>query len=118
MDASWIQSTHGSDRCKESASKDTWSTQKKRVMKEEETYSRTDRSDNECLAEYVGHLRVKRVINKSKVLKAISRKEMSTLHERVTKLNNSGKQPKERSTYYVLSRNPIGAIDLCKGIIR
>ena len=59
--------------------------QKKRVIKAEKIYSSSESSDNDFLAQSVGHLRVK-TVKKSNSLNKFHSEEISMLHERVAEL--------------------------------
>ena len=68
--------------------------QKKRVMKAEEIYSSSESSDDEFLAQSVGHLRVK-TVKKSNSLNKSHSEEISMLHEQVAELGKQLETAKE-----------------------
>ena len=68
--------------------------QKKRIMKAEEVYSSSEGSDDEFLAQSVGHLRVK-AVKKSNSLNKFHSEEISMLHEQVTELGKELETAKE-----------------------
>ena len=72
-------------------------------MKAEEIYFSSESSDDEFLAQYVGHLSVK-VIKKSNSLNKFRSEEISTLHERVAELGKQLKTAKEVTKTQLLSR--------------
>ena len=68
--------------------------QKKRIMKAEEIYSSSEGSDDEFIAQSVGHLRVK-AVKKSNSLNKFPSEEINTLHERVAELGKELETAKE-----------------------
>ena len=81
--------------------------QKKRIIKAEEIYSISESSDDEFVAQSVGHLRVN-AVKKWNSLNKFPSEEISTLHERVAKLGKELETAQEVIKNYLLSRKTIG----------